>query len=415
MIKIDLKVIFGSVMQTPKSGIQYSIICLALCLAALSTALASPLYAIYEKEWGISTSQVGYIFIAYMLGVVFSLLFLNRLNAIYHYKHVILVSLALTILGLVFSALASSVWLLGASRFVIGIASGLITTAAMVGLKDQYPFRNKAVSEKLTSMITVLGFGLGPLLGGIFADHTARPLADPYWIIIIFATLIFISVFWIKPRFEFEKKYCLSSLFKVQGLVLPQMASRRIFWICSVTALCGFGAFSLYAALAGTFIHELPIQSSATLTGLSISIILFVSVLSQLLCKSFKEIHVLYAGLAALLLGTLSLVIAEVHHVVWFLLFSILLTGMGHGFSLSAAYYYIGKMIDRENNPLIFSSYLLIAYQGTIWPVICSSYLIEYAGVVVTLGFVAVILMFTIMWLMYQLKFKVEPLLAGQN
>lgn len=175
-------------MQTPKSSVQYCIISFALCLAALSTALASPLYAIYEQEWGVSTSQIGYIFISYMLGVVFSLLFLNKLNAIYHYKNVILVSLALTILGLMLSALASSVWLLGFSRFLIGIASGLITTAAMVGLKDQYPFRNKALAEKLTSIITVLGFGLGPLVGGILADHTVRPLADPYWIIIFFFT-----------------------------------------------------------------------------------------------------------------------------------------------------------------------------------------------------------------------------------
>ncbi|WP_151980215.1 MFS transporter [Acinetobacter guerrae] len=399
-------------MQPPKSGIQYSIISFALCLAALSTALASPLYALYEQQWGITTSQVGHIFIAYMFGVVFSLLFLNKLNAIYHYKHVILVSLAITILGLMLSALATSVGLLVFSRFLIGIASGLITTAAMVGLKDQYPFRNKALAEKITSMITVLGFGLGPLLGGIFADHTARPLADPYWFIMLFSTLIFISVLWVKPKLIIQKKLHWTALFKLQGLALPQINSRKVFWVCSVSALCSFGAFSLYAALAGTFIQELPIKSSATLTGVSISIILFVSVLSQILCKSFKELHVLYAGLVALLLGTISLIVAEVEHTVWFLLLSILLTGMGHGFSLSAVYYFIGKMMEQEQNPLIFSSYLLIAYQGTIWPVIFSSYLIEYVGVITTLLFIAVILMMTIIWLMYQLKFKVEPLLA---
>ncbi|MFV5440498.1 MFS transporter [Acinetobacter oleivorans] len=399
-------------MQTPKSSVQYCIISFALCLAALSTALASPLYAIYEQEWGVSTSQIGYIFISYMLGVVFSLLFLNKLNAIYHYKNVILVSLALTILGLMLSALASSVWLLGFSRFLIGIASGLITTAAMVGLKDQYPFRNKALAEKLTSIITVLGFGLGPLVGGVLADHTVRPLADPYWIIIFFSLLIFISVFWVKPRFKIEKKYQLNELLKLQGLALPQVASRKVFWVCSVAALCSFGAFSLYAALAGTFIKELPIKSSATLTGVSISIILFVSVLSQLFCKSFKELHVLYAGLLALLLGTISLVMAEIEHIVWFLLISILLTGMGHGFTLSAVYHFIGNMMDREKNPLIFSSYLFIAYQGTIWPVILSSYFIEYFGVVITLGLIAALLMVTIVWLMHQLKFKVGPILA---
>ncbi|TCB26943.1 MFS transporter [Acinetobacter sp. ANC 4635] len=399
-------------MQTPSSSIQYMIISFALCLAAVSTALASPLYAIYEQVWGITTSQVGYIFIAYMLGVVFSLLFLSKLNAIYNYKQVIVVSFSLSIIGMILSAFALSIWLLSFSRFLIGIASGLITTAAMVGLKDQYPFRNKMLSEKLTSMITILGFALGPLLGGLLADHTHHPLADPYWIMAIFSGVVLLSVFWVKPKIQPEKKHKWIEVFKVEGLVLPQVACRKIFWICSISALCSFGAFSLYAALAGTFIRNLAIHSSATFTGFSISIILFVSVLSQLFCKSLKEIDVLSYGLAALLLGTISLVVAEIEHGMTFLFLSILFTGIGHGFSLSAAYYFIGKIIDLEKNPLIFSSYLFIAYQGTIWPVIFSSYLIEYMGLIVTLWLISILLMATIIWLIYQIKFKVKPLLV---
>ncbi|MHA3050396.1 MFS transporter [Acinetobacter sp. ANC 4639] len=399
-------------MQTPSSSTQYMIISFALCLAAVSTALASPLYAIYEQVWGITTSQVGYIFIAYMLGVVFSLLFLSKLNAIYNYKQVIVVSLSLSIIGMILSAFALSIWLLSFSRFLIGIASGLITTAAMVGLKDQYPFRNKMLSEKLTSMITILGFALGPLLGGILADHTHHPLADPYWIMAIFTGVVLFSVLWVQPKIQSEKKHKWVELLKVEGLILPQVASRKIFWICSISALCSFGAFSLYAALAGTFIRNLAIHSSATFTGFSISIILFVSVLSQLFCKSFKEMDVLSYGLAALLLGTISLVVAEIEHGMTFLFLSILFTGIGHGFSLSAAYYFIGKIIDLEKNPLIFSSYLFIAYQGTIWPVIFSSYLIEYMGLIVTLWLISILLMATIIWLIYQIKFKVKPLLV---
>lgn len=399
-------------MQTPKSSVQYAIVSLALCLAALSTALASPLYALYERTWGISTSQVGYVFIAYMLGVVFSLLFLNKLNVIYSYKQIIVFSLGLSIVGLFLSASAGSVWLLGISRFLIGISSGLITTAAMVGLKDQYPFKNRMLSEKLTSMITILGFALGPLLGGVLADHTSQPLVDPYRIIALFSVVVLVSVFCVRPKTVLPRQQKIADLFKVEGLVLPQAASSKLFWTCSITALCSFAAFSLYAALAGTFIHELPIRSSATLTGVSISIILFVSVLSQVWCKSYKEINVLYWGLAALMMGTVSLVMAEIGHNVWFLLLSILLTGIGHGFSLSAVYYFMGKIIDREKNPLIFSSFLFIAYQGTIWPVIFSSYLIEYVGLVQTLLFIAVVLMVTIIWLVYQIKWKLEPLLA---
>lgn len=282
----------------------------------------------------------------------------------------------------------------------------------MLGLKDQYPFQNKLFADKLTSIITVIGFSLGPVVGGVLADHTQQPLQAPYWIMALFSIVVLLSVFWVKPKTTVQKKQTLMELFKVEGLVLPQVASRKIFWVCSIAALCSFGAFSLYAALAGTFIKELPIKSSATLTGISISIILFVSVLSQLLCKSFKEIHVLYGGLAALLLGTLSLVVSEVKHDITFLFISILLTGAGHGFSLSSVYYLIGKMIDREKNLLIFSSYLFIAYQGTIWPVIFSSYLIENIGLVATLIMIAMLLMVTIIWLIYQIKFKVSPLLT---
>ena len=51
---------------------------LALCMGTIGTALASPLYPIYQQLWGLLPSHITYIFVAYMFGCLATLLFLGR-------------------------------------------------------------------------------------------------------------------------------------------------------------------------------------------------------------------------------------------------------------------------------------------------------------------------------------------------
>ena len=384
-------------MQDSPSFAEYSILALCLCLGALSTALASPLYSIYVLSWKISTSQIGYAFIAYMFGVVFTLLFLNGWISRFGYKTTVIRGLVISILGLVCSAYASDIWQLCAARFLIGISSGLLCTATVIGLAHKYPFERPSQAGKISSLLTVLGFGLGPILGGLMADHSALPLFTPYIVIAVISTFALIACYFIQAPVV---KKTASGIRLWSPPVAPD--ERRLFWICSVIGACCFAAFSLYAALAGTFLHALPLSPSATLTGASISLILLVSFLSQLFSKYLNEITCLKVGGIALVLGCFSLFLAQWSEQLPFLALSVLLMGIGHGLSLNPAYFFMSKLAEKQQSG-VFSSFLLVAYQGTIWPILLSSLIIDYFNVLTSVAVFSGLILLLISWVWTQL------------
>lgn len=220
------------------------------------------------QEWQVNTSQIGYAFITYMFGVVFTLLFLNGLIGKIGFKKTTIIGLIISISGLIYSAFAPNILHLCQARFLIGISSGLLCTATLVGLAKTYPFGNRKHADKVSAMLTMVGYGLGPLVGGIIADHTQSPLIMPYTIIAGFSILTLIGCFFI------HKEPASSAFVPKSNIWNPPAHSidKRLFWAAGVAAMCCFASFSLYAALAGIFIEKLPITKSATLVGASIAI-----------------------------------------------------------------------------------------------------------------------------------------------
>lgn len=399
LFKIDPEFNFNYTMPKISQHAEYVILSLALCLGVLSTALASPLYPIYVQSWHVSTTEIGYAFVAYMIGVVFTLLFFNQFTNRYGFKKIVCIGLGLCVIALIYSALASNIYHLCSARFLIGISSGLLSTSTMVGLSLKYPFSNPAIAGKVTSILTVFGFSLGPLVGGLIADHTSYPLVMPYVVIMCFSLITLMLCFLINYQHQPPTQYEHSKVWNI-----PQHPkSKNIFFPCAVAALCGFAVFSLYAALSGNFLATLPIPQSATLTGISISVILFISAFAQFFFKAIDESKSLIIGLILLLLGCYLLIASQSFENFYLLACSILSIGLGHGFTLNPAYYLITRMTKSEN-PAIFSTFLLIAYQGTIWPVLLSSSLIDYFGIPVALTLFSFIILFSAIWIIYQVK-----------
>ena len=113
------------------------------------------------------------------------------------------VGIALVTVGLILSAWAPTALYLGLGRFIIGIASGLITTSAMLGLMNVVPDSHKLLAPQLSSIITAIGFGLGPFLGGVIAQFAEQPLVTPYLPVIVSAIFCGLGLFKLKqPAFE---------------------------------------------------------------------------------------------------------------------------------------------------------------------------------------------------------------------
>jgi MFS family permease len=65
-------------------------------------------------------------------------------------------------------------------------------------------------------------------------------------------------------------------------------------------------------------------------------------------------------------------------HWSWLFFISVICVGMGHGLSLLGAFALVHHMTNIENRAAVVSTYLFIAYFGTIIPIITAGYLSDH-------------------------------------
>ena len=380
----------------------FILVSLALCIGTIGTALASPLYPIYQQLWQLLPSHITYIFVAYMFGCLTTLLFLGRSSNSFGFIRTLQTGLFFAVIGLTLSVFASNSYFLGFGRFIIGIASGLISTSAMLGLIYTIPDSHKQNAAQLSSIITVLGFGLGPFIGGAIAQFSDDPLITPYLPVIAAAILSLLSLFSIKSL-NFDRQ----PFSVAPHLELPEIRFKKLFYIASFTAFCAFGSFSLFASLAPSFIKNIIPWHGPLISGATIASILLVSALVQFIAKSIDMHKALNLGLILLISSYVILSICMIMH--WSALFfiSVICVGMGHGLSLLGAFALVHHMTNIENRAAVISTYLFIAYFGTIVPIIVAGYLSDHFGLMAgVLGFCVGVGILCIYLLMNHLKIK---------
>ena len=356
---------------------------LALCIGTIGTALASPLYPIYQELWHLLPSHITYIFVAYMFGCLATLLFLGRTSNSFGFLRTLQIGIVFVILGLALSSVASNALWLGLGRFIIGIASGLISTSAMLGLITTIPDSHKQNAPQLSSIITVIGFGLGPFIGGLIAQFSNQPLVTPYLPVIVAAVLCFFGLFLVKVRQFKAQPFSIAP-----HLEMPAVQHQALFFIAGFTAFSAFGAFSLFASLSPSFVKNLITWHGPLVSGSAIASILMVSAIVQFLAKNLPAGKSLNLGLITLVLSFILLGLCM--SMQWSILFFIsdILVGVGHGFGLMGAFGLIHQMTTTDNRAAVMSTYLFIGYLGTIIPIIAVGYLADHFGLMLgVLGF----------------------------
>src|SRR3954471_1677938 len=103
------------------------------------TNLATPLYAVYEGEFGFSSAVLTLVFATYALVLAPSLLLFGQLSDRLGRRRVMAVGFATATAGLALFAAAQSLPWLFAARAVQGLAVGMISGAAAAALVELDP------------------------------------------------------------------------------------------------------------------------------------------------------------------------------------------------------------------------------------------------------------------------------------
>lgn len=361
----------------PASWVPFVLVALALAAGAMGATMASPLYPLYEQTWALRHSTITIIYVVYMAGVLAAFLFLGRLPDHLGPIAVLKAGCALLIVGLVLSACSPGVASLGAGRVVIGVASGMITSAATLGLFALEPGGVRHASL-IASITTMAGFGLGPFVCGLLAQFAPAPLVIPYVAIIVPVAVILCGLLRIPVRRPPANGHPLSF---IPHLGLPSAAARPGFFVAALAVFSAYALFSLLASLAPSFLAALLPWHGTAVSGTTVAAVLFCSALVQIPARRLPLRLSLGLALALMTAGILLLALAmRIPSGAFFILADIAI-GLGHGLSFMSGLALVNRVSTDGERSDILATFLCIAYLGTILPILAVGYLADGLGI----------------------------------
>lgn len=348
---------------------------LTLAAGAMGATMASPLFPIYETEWGITHGTVTVLYVVYMLGVLGSLLFLTQMTRRYGAVRVLRGGALLLTGGLLLSAVARETGVLLLARALIGMASGLITSSATIAIFRLEP-KGSTRAPLVASATTMLGFSLGPFLCGFIAQFAPAPLILPYLLVMAVVSGLLICLLLIRA----DAGSPAARLSLKPQLGLPRPEGRAIFLVTSLSVFGAYALFSLLASLAPSFLPLILPWHGPAISGTAVAVVLMCSALVQLPARNLSPDVTLPAALTALAAGALILVLAM--HLRSAILFALadLAIGCGHGLSFLSGMTQVNRLSTPDSRGPILSSFLCIAYAGATVPVLALGWLADHAG-----------------------------------
>ncbi len=144
--------------------------------------IASPLYVVWQAQFGFSKGTLTAIFCWYMVGLAASLLVSGVVSDRLGRKAVLLPALGLAVVAAVVLATADGVLALSIGRVLTGLATGALVSAGTAAVTDLAGTDHRRLAALLGSIGVAVGTGFGPIWGGLLAETLPGPTTTVFWI-----------------------------------------------------------------------------------------------------------------------------------------------------------------------------------------------------------------------------------------
>ena len=359
-----------------------------MIVGVMGTALISPLYALYKDAWQLQASDVSFIYVIYMGGALCSLLFLGRLPDRAGFKPVMQAGLVLTLVGTLISLLAWDMTSLVVGRFIVGVASSLITTSATQGLAVLARPGMVHRVAMMTGFLLAFGFGLGPLVGGIMGQWAPYPLVTTY----IPTMILGVLGVWVLTRLSVpdsakpKNSEALRLADALPKLTWPQRNVSSAFVLTCALPFLAFGVFGLYASMSPLFLDKLVPWHGPVVSGTAIAVILFASAAVQVMAGRMSTHWCGFAGVLCLALSNALLMLNLWVSSAPLFFFGVTFTAVGHGMSMLAGMAMLNRIATPHNRSGLLSTYLVIGYIGSMLPMMAIGWIADHWGMMVAVS-----------------------------
>lgn len=371
-------------------ALQVSILVLFLAASSAPT----PLYAVYQAEWGFSPITVTVVFGVYAVAVLTSLLTVGSLSDHIGRRPVLIAAIILQAAAMLVFATAGGVPALMVARVVQGLATGAAAGALGAGLLDL----NKRKGTVANGVGAVAGTATGALLSGVLVQYLPAP-----------AQLVFLALFTafvlqgvgvaLMPESSTPKAGAFASLRPQLGL--PTSARRHMLLavpvLVAVWALAGF-----YGSLGPTLVRVVSGSDSVVLGGLGLFVLAGSGALTVLLVRDLAPRLVMSLGTVALVVGVGTTLVALDQTSTAAFFIGTAVAGVGFGAGFQGALRTVLPLAAPHERAGVLSTIYVVCYLAMGLPAVLAGYLVvdgggvlatarEYGAVVILLAALALV------------------------
>lgn len=353
----------------------------ALLILLTGTNLPTPLYRGYEARFGFSPLMVTLIFAAYVAVLIPSLLVAGPLSDAVGRRSVLLPAVALASLGSLVFALATGTGWLFAARILQGLALGASSGALTAALTELEPDGNRRRAALVSTVVSVGGLGLGPVLAGVLAQYAPAPHVLPFVVEIVLlapaaAVVTMLPVTRARTRWRPRR---------------PEIpaAMRTVFATSGAASFLAFAVIGLFLTLIPTYVATLSGSTNLLLGGAAVALMLVCSALAQLLGYGRPARALEIVGLPLLAIGLVLLALAGQLASLILLLAATVIAGTGQGLAFLGGLTVVNQAAPADRHAEVLSSFYVIIYLGVGLPVIGVGFLTTVAGLLTAVQYFA--------------------------
>ena len=345
----------------------------ALLVFTMGTSIITPLLPLYQGTYELSNGTLMLLIATYTATVVPTILLAgNAADRLGRKRLAIPAMLVMTSASLVFS-FAESVPLLFAVRVLQGLAIGMYLGVGTAFVIDHARPGAKALASMTAGAAFRIGFGLGPLMGGLIAQYWGNPLHRPFEFHVALMVIGLACVLVVRetvPRrpYKFELRVGIP---KGQGM--------------GFAGFIGPAAFTM-SFMEGTVLSLVPLflyntlgATNVAIAGLCGFLVLGIGGLTPIITRNVEPRRAVMIGVSVSALVTWLIAGAAFAGSAVLVVVAAALLGFVNGLILQGGTVICGTIVPVEERGKLMSALYMCAYAGTI-PTVGLGYLSQAIG-----------------------------------
>jgi Major Facilitator Superfamily len=338
----------------------------------------TPLYALYQAQWGFSAITVTIIFGIYAISVLTALLFFGRLSDHLGRRPVLIAAIAAQTATMVIFATASGVEDLVLARIIQGLATGAALGAVGAGMIDL----NKARGATANADAPTFGTATGGILSGYLVQYLPAPTHLVYAVVCAIFVLQGVGVALMADTIApasgalASLKPQLSLPAAVRGPLLLALPVLVASW-----ALAGF-----YGSLGPMLVRGMLGVGSALLGGLALFVLAASAGLAVLVLQHREPRAMMTFGASMLAAGVGVAVWSLPHHAIAVFFAGTSIAGIGFGASFQGAVRSIVPFAAPHERAGVLSVVFVVSYLSLGVPAIAAGALVARHGNILGTG-----------------------------